>query len=114
MTATSLSCDQVTVGIDTGDKYSHYCELDMAGSVVEEGRLPTTPAAFRRRFSQRPAARVAIEAGTHSAWIERVLRECGHAVIVANPRKLRLIYENDKKTDRVDAFKLARVARIDP
>ena len=113
MTVT-LPFDHVTVGIDLGDKYSHYCELDMTGAILEEGRLPTTPASFRRRFSRHPEAQIAIEAGTHSAWVERVLRDCGHVVIVANPRKLRLIYENDKKTDRVDAHQLARVARVDP
>jgi transposase len=35
-------------------------------------------------------------------------------VIVANPRKLRLIYQNDSKSDRVDAEYLARVGRLDP
>jgi transposase len=38
----------------------------------------------------------------------------GHRVIVANARKLRLIYENTSKDDRVDARYLARVARLDP
>ena len=32
------------------------------------------------------------EAGTHSPWASRVLEECGHEVLVANARKLRLIY----------------------
>jgi len=36
--------------------------------------------------------RIAIEAGTHSPWASRVLEECGHEVLVANARKLRLIY----------------------
>jgi len=33
---------------------------------------------------------------------------------VTNARKLRLIYENDRKSDRVDAQYLARLARLDP
>jgi hypothetical protein len=32
-----------------------------------------------------------------------VLEECGHEVLVANPRKLRLIYANKRKTDEIDA-----------
>jgi transposase len=36
--------------------------------------------------------RIAIEAGTHSPWVSRVLEECGHEVLVANARKIRLIY----------------------
>ncbi len=33
---------------------------------------------------------------------------------MANPRKLRLIYRNDSKSDRVDAQYLARIGRLDP
>jgi transposase len=56
----------------------------------------------------------AIEAGTHSPWVSRVLEECGHEVLVANARKLRLIYANKRKTDEIDAENLARLARVDP
>lgn len=58
--------------------------------------------------------RVAIEAGTHSPWVSRLLEEYGHDVLVANARKLRLIYAEGRKTDKLDAEKLARLARIDP
>src|ERR671920_453565 len=59
--------------------------------------------------------RIAIEAGTHSPWVSRVLeRECGHEVLVANPRKRRLIYSNKRKTDEIDAENLARLAHLDP
>jgi transposase len=57
---------------------------------------------------------VILEVGTHSPWISRLLSELGHEVVVANPRKLRLIYENPRKTDRADAEYLARVGRMDP
>ena len=46
--------------------------------------------------------------------MSRLLAELGHEVIVANPRKLRLICQNDSKSDRVDAEYLARVGRLDP
>jgi transposase len=107
---------QTTAGLDLGDKYSYLCLIDQhSGEVVEEGRLRTTPEAFRRRFaSEQPPMRIAIEAGTHSPWASRVLEECGHEVLVANARKLRLIYANKRKTDEVDAENLARLARVDP
>jgi transposase len=106
----------MTVGIDLGDKYSHLCLLDTdSGEVLEEGRLRTTPKALRRRFSsEQQPLRVAIKAGTHSPWVSRVLEECGHEVLVANPRKTRLIYSNKRKTDEIDAENLARLARLDP
>jgi hypothetical protein len=48
--------------------------------------------------------RIAIETGTHSPWVSRLLEECGHQVLVANARKLRLIYANKRKTDEIDAL----------
>ena len=106
----------MTAGLDLGDKYSYpLCLIDTEnGEVIEEGRLRTTPEAFERRFASEPSLRIAIEAGTHSPWASRVLEECGHEVLVANARKLRLIYANKRKTDEIDAENLARLARLDP
>jgi transposase len=112
---TSKGRTKTTAGVDLGDKYSYLCLIDTeSGEVVEEGRLRTTPEAFERRFASERPLRVAIEAGTHSPWASRVLEGCGHEVLVANARKLRLIYANKRKTDEVDAENLARLARVDP
>jgi transposase len=81
---------------------------------MEEGRLRTTPEALRRRFASERPMRIVIETGTHSPWVSRVLEDCGHEVLVANARKVRLIYANRRKTDEVDAENLARLARLDP
>jgi transposase len=105
----------MTAGLDIGDKYSYLCLIDtLGGEIMEEGRLHTTPEAFRRRFASEQPMRIAIEAGTHSPWASRVLEECGHEVLVANAKKTRLIYANKRKTDEVDAENLARLARVDP
>ncbi|CAN5163503.1 IS110 family transposase [soil metagenome] len=106
---------RMTVGLDLGDKYSYLCLLDNeSGELVEEGRLRTTPDDLRRRFDSERQMKIAIEVGTHSTWISRLLEECGHEVLVANPRKTRLIYGDKRKTDKLDAQKLARLARVDP
>ena len=106
---------KMTAGLDLGDKHSYLCLIDtVSGEVMEEGRLRTTPEALRRRFASEPPMRIAIETGTHSPWVSRLLEECGHEVLVANSRKLRLIYANKRKTDEVDAENLARLARVDP
>ena len=105
----------MTAGLDLGDKYSYLCLIDTrSGEMIEEGRLRTTPEALRRRFTSERPLRIAIETGTHSPWVSRLLEECGHEVLVANSRKLRLIYANKRKTDEVDAENLARLARVDP
>ena len=104
----------MTVGLDLGDRFSHVLVIDAEGQVVEEGRVATGEEALRQRFSGRPPMRIALETGTHSPWVSRLLEQCGHEVVVANSRKLRLIYENPSKDDRVDAFYLARIARVEP
>ena len=101
-------------GLDLGDRESQLVVLDRKGRVVEELRLATGPEALRRRFSGCPRMRIALETGMHSPWVSGVLEQCGHEVIVANSRKLRLIYQNPSKDDRVDALYLARLARVDP
>ena len=91
----------MTAGLDLGDKYSHLCLIDsQSGEVIEEGRLRTSPETFRRRFASEQPMRIAIEAGTHAPWASRVLEECGHEVLVANARKLRLIYANKQRPTR--------------
>lgn len=78
----------VTAGIDIGDRYSHLCLLDTdSGEVIEEGRILTNHSAFQRRFSGSNPMRIAIETGTHSPWISRMLEECGHEILVATPVK---------------------------
>jgi transposase len=104
----------IFVGLDLGDKTSEICILDEAGEVVEESRISTTPTGLKRKFSCLPRCGVAMEVGTHSRWVSQLLKEMGHEVLVANARKLRLIYENARKGDRADAEYLARLARLDP
>jgi transposase len=105
----------MTAGMDLGDNYSHLCLIDTeSGQLIEGSRLRTTPEAMRRRFDSERPLHIAIEVGTHSPWVNRLLTECGHEVLVANPRKTRLIYGQKRKTDKLDAEKLARLARADP
>lgn len=104
----------MTVGMDLGDRASHICVLDEAGTVVERGKVQTTQEGLRRRFESQARMRIALEVGTHSPWVSRLLKELGHEVLVANPRKTRLIYQSRGKQDPVDAEALARIARLDP
>ena len=67
-----------------------------------------------RVFGAMPRCRIALETGTHSPWVSRLLSELGHEVIVAHARNVRLIGESRKKDDRLDAQTLAGLARIDP
>jgi transposase len=110
----SSSRVEMTIGIDLGDVWSHYCTLNEDGEVVGRGRFRTTPSGVDKWFTDLPRTRIAMEAGTHSIWISEQLQELGHEVFVANVRELRAISHSDRKSDQVDAEKLARYARLDP
>jgi transposase len=109
-----ISQSRLTIGLDLGDRNSWYCVLDESGQIQREQRVRTNATALREVFGEMAHSRIALEIGTHSPWISRLLSELGHEVIVANARKVRLIGESRKKDDRLDAQTLARLARIDP
>jgi Transposase len=105
---------QLAIGLDVGDRSSFYCVLNETGEVILEARVATSPEVMKKTFGKMPRSRIALETGTHSPWISRVLSDLGHEVIVAHARNVRLIGESRQKDDRLDAQALARLARIDP
>jgi transposase len=92
--------NQLTIGLDLGDRTSHYCILNEAGEVILESTLPTTPKGIEEVFSKIPRSRVALETGTHSPWVSRQVAQFGHEVIVAHARNVRLIGESSRKDDQ--------------
>jgi len=110
----NISRQKLTIGLDLGDRNSWDCVVDEAGRIQLEQRVPTTAKGLREVFGAMACSRIALQTGTHSPWISRLLGVLGHEVIVANARKVRLMGESRKKDDRLDAQTLARLARIDP
>jgi transposase len=76
--------------------------------------VPTTPPGIAAAFAGYEGARVVIEVGTHSPWLSRALRDRGFEVVVANPRRVRLIAASHRNSDKSDAEMLARLGRVDP
>jgi transposase len=105
---------KLTIGVDLGDRWSFYCVLDEAGKIILEQKVSTTPEAMKQTFGKIPRSLMALETGTHSPWVSRLLTELGHQVIVAHAQKVELITKSNRKDDRHDARTLARLARIDP
>src|SRR5258708_13173184 len=79
-----------------------------------EGQLRTAPEDVREFFQALTVARVVMEGGTHSAWVQDVITEWGHEVLVANPRLMEGSKRRKRKSDRIDANKLARLGRVGP
>ena len=103
----------ITIGTDLGDKKHQVHIIDKDGKTIKVCQISNTAKAIEEFFSQYPDALVAIEASTHSPWISRLLEKIVTKVLVGNPRKLRMIWDSDKKDDMRDAEMLARIARFD-
>jgi transposase len=103
-----------TIGLDVGDKAHAVCVLDAEGNVELRERITNTSAALQKFFSGYTHCVVALEASTHSPWISRELTRLEHRTLVAQPRRVRLISDDEQKCDERDAEHLARLARVDP
>jgi len=101
------------IGLDLADDKSDWAGLDETGKVVCRERVRTTESELRRVFGAIGPTKIAIEVGTHSAWVRRMLTSLGHDVVVANARRIALIHQNKRKNNRIDAELLARLARAD-
>lgn len=63
---TRAMSENVTIGIDVGDRFSSFHVLDHQGVCLEQSQIRTTPEALRYRFQDLKRARVVLEVGTHS------------------------------------------------
>lgn len=102
------------IGVDLGDTKHAICVTGKLGEIVKEYSIANTHKQISKLAETYPKALIALEVGTHSPWISRLLKSHGLTVIVANARKLRAIYKNTRKCDLLDARMLAKLVRVDP
>lgn len=100
-----------TLGLDLGDKFTHFALVDDSQEVLEEGRVATTSSELLRLLHRLDATRTVFEASTHSPWIDRTFRREGVEVVVVNPNRLKAVSDSIRKTDRNDARLLAQLGQ---
>lgn len=101
------------IGIDLGDIRHAVCITDSDGDILVEKSILNRRENLEALAEEYPGSLIAMEVGGHSPWISRLLTSKGAEVVVANARKLRAIYENDRKCDQLDARMLAKLVRVD-
>jgi transposase len=114
MTQSTVAVSPITVGLDVGDKRTHFCAIDGERKVIARGSFPTAHPQLEEALARFAGANVILEAGSQSPWMSRVLRGLGHDVQVADPRRVQLISKDPRKTDRRDAEMLARMGSAMP
>ena len=114
MTHSTSAVFPITVGLDVGDKRTHWCAIDAGRKVVARGSFRTTRDELATAMTPYAGAKVVLEAGSQSPWMSRALRSLGHEVQVADPRCVQLISKDPRKTDRRDAEMLTKMASAMP
>ena len=97
-----------SIGVDLHKKIITVCVMDAALCVLARKTLycnqPTEITKFFRQFCP---FRVVVEATASYQWFVELVEPLADAIQLANPKKLRVIAESTKKTDRLDAQVLA-------
>ena len=109
----SVQAEGKVLGIDLGDRKSEYVLIDEQGEELEWGKILTDTSRMRLLLETAERCRVVIEVGSQSRWVSQLGESLGHEVLVANARRVRLIYGDENKTDHWDCRKLARLGRVD-
>jgi transposase len=102
------------IGVDLHKKSITVCVMDQSRKVLARKTIyckeTTEIVAFFRKF--RPF-NVVVEATASYPWFVELVEPLADEVILANPKKLRIIAESTKKTDKLDAQILAEFLVLD-
>src|SRR5215470_2011217 len=100
----------LTVGIDAHFRLYAVCVLDQAGVLVQEFTVKGSVEELAERLrGLGQSFQACFEASTGYGLLHDTLAPIARRVVVAHPGKLRLVFQSRRKTDRVDAQKLARL-----
>lgn len=100
------------VGLDVSGKNVVAVWKDKDGGTVRSGTYENNEKDLKRLAILLQDCRVAVEASTSGAYVYDCLSDLGIHVVMANPSKIKLIAESDKKTDHNDADVLANLLRV--
>jgi transposase len=99
------------LGMDVHATSTTWCLLDDQGTVVREGRVATTASALQALARELTATEEVVaghEVGTLTYLVHDTLTAVGLRVLAFNAQQLRMIAASRKKTDRRDAYWLAK------
>jgi len=99
------------LGMDVHGKATVFCLLNAEGEVVDRGSLPTTAPDLTKliqRLSSIDTLLCGQEVGTMTYFVHDVVTSAGAKILSFNAQHLRMIAASRKKTDRRDAYWIAK------
>jgi transposase len=103
----------VYVGLDLGSSAFHQVAMNQTGVTMVNRDFPTSEANLIKAFSDiRGEIHVHLEAGELAPWAAAVIAPLVQRVACSHPRTNAWIAKDADKCDRIDAFKLADLLRL--
>jgi len=105
---------KVYVGLDMGSSCFHQVAMDKEKVVVQDRKFDSSEANLIRAFEDiKGEVHVHLEAAELAAWVRRVLKGRVARIVVGHPKSSAWIAKDPLKRDRLDAYKLADLLRMD-
>ncbi len=101
-------------GCDLHKQTISVCVMNPARQVVKRARLLcANEEAIRRFFEELGEFEAVVEATASYEWFVRLIEPFARRVVLAHPKKLRVIAESTRKSDQLDAQVLAEFLALD-
>lgn len=101
-------------GCDLHKQSITVCVVNPSREVLMRRRIPCADEeAIRRFFAELGDFEAVVEATASYDWFVRLLEPLARRVVLAHPKKLRVIAESTRKSDRLDAQVLAEFLALD-
>lgn len=105
---------RVYVGLDMGSSGFHQVGMDRDKTVLVDRAFDTSESNLIRAFEDlKGEVHVHLEAAELAAWVRRVLKGRVSRIVVGHPKSSAWIAKDPLKRDRLDAYKLADLLRMD-
>ncbi len=101
-------------GCDLHKQSISVCVVDQSRQVLQRRRLACyDEMALRKFFSELGEFKAVVEATASYEWFVQLIEPLASRVVLAHPKKLRVIAESTRKSDRLDAQVLAEFLALD-
>ena len=101
------------VGLDLGSSKFHQVAINERGARTRNREFTTSEVNLVKAFADmRGEIHVHLEAGELAPWASEIIRPLVHRVVCSHPQTNAWIARDRDKSDRVDAYKLASLLRL--
>ena len=105
--------DQVYVGLDLGSSLFQLVAVKATGALSLNHKFSTSEANLRKAFAElKGDIHVHLEAGELAPWAMTIIKPLVSRVVCSHPAANAWIAKDADKCDRIDAFKLAELLRL--